>query len=359
MKLFNIMMSAALSLAGLAAAAAPEQPREKVILDTDMVEVFDDGIAMMLLAKSPNIDLLGVTVVAGNTWVPEGVAYGIRQLESIGETDIPLCQGVRLPIEPNRIDNIKDEVKLNGIGDGYLGSMGYAEPKSWRDFYVERYGEEPTAAPIDQHAVDFIIEQVHKNPNEVSILAIGTCCNLAMAVRKDPTIVPLIKRVIYMGGAFTVPGNTHPAAEFNWWYDPMAARIAVRSPFKEQMVVGLDVCNKVTMNKERYQRIIDNMKNPELAKMLRNNFLYSSFEKDPNLNWCVWDVIVAAIAVDPSILTEEMTRHIDVNAEKGISYGHSVAFHQNPPAGTQPARIVLDIDKAKFWTLIENLCQSL
>ena len=63
--------------------AAHAQKKEKVILDTDMVEVFDDGITMMMLANAPNIDLIGVTIVVGNTWVPEGVAYAIRQLESI------------------------------------------------------------------------------------------------------------------------------------------------------------------------------------------------------------------------------------------------------------------------------------
>ena len=63
--------------------------RQKIILDTDMVELFDDGIAMMMLAKAPDIELLGVTVVAGNTWVPEGTAYAIRQLEAIGITDVP------------------------------------------------------------------------------------------------------------------------------------------------------------------------------------------------------------------------------------------------------------------------------
>ena len=81
--------------------------RQKIILDTDMVELFDDGIAMMMLAKAPNIDLLGVTVVAGNTWVSEGTAYAIRQLEAIGITDIPVLQGIRLPFAPNRVENMK------------------------------------------------------------------------------------------------------------------------------------------------------------------------------------------------------------------------------------------------------------
>jgi len=85
--------------------AVQAQQKEKVILDTDMVEVFDDGITMMMLAKAPNIDLLGVTVVVGNTWVNEGIAYGIRQLEVIGRSDIPVVPGIRQPLYPDRVRN--------------------------------------------------------------------------------------------------------------------------------------------------------------------------------------------------------------------------------------------------------------
>lgn len=97
--------------------SAHAQKKEKVILDTDMVEVFDDGIAMMMLANAPGIDLLGVTVVVGNTWVNEGVAYGIRQLEIIGKEHIPVISGVREPIFPSRFETIKNERILFGIGD--------------------------------------------------------------------------------------------------------------------------------------------------------------------------------------------------------------------------------------------------
>ena len=79
-------------------ATAQAQKKEKVILDTDMVEVFDDGITMMMLANAPNIDLIGVTIVVGNTWVPEGTAYAIRQLEDIGKSHIPVVPGIRYPI---------------------------------------------------------------------------------------------------------------------------------------------------------------------------------------------------------------------------------------------------------------------
>ena len=102
------------------------------------------------------------------------------------------------------------------------------------------------AQPADQHAIDFIIEQVEKYPHEVTLLVIGPVTNIALAVRKDPDIVPLIKRIVYMGGAVDVPGNVTPAAEFNWWFDPEAAKIVLREPIP-QAIIPLDVTNTVTV----------------------------------------------------------------------------------------------------------------
>ena len=249
-KLFYISTLCMTMLLVLLQSSAQAQTKEKVILDSDMVEIFDDGIAMMMLQIDPNIELLGVTVVVGNSWVPEGTAWALRQLEAIKATHIPVAMGVTRLLRPNRHETMPLERQLYGIGtDSWAGSFGYPEPESWQSVYRQEYGMEPAVKPIDQHAVDFIIEQVKKYPGEVTIAAIGTCTNLALAIRKAPEIVPLVKKIIYMGGSFFRQGNVTPTAEFNWWADPEAAKITVRSPFQEQIVVGLDVCRKITFKK--------------------------------------------------------------------------------------------------------------
>lgn len=334
--------------------ATHAQKKEKVILDTDMVEVFDDGITMMMLAQAPNIDLLGVTIVVGNTWVPEGTAYGIRQLEIIGKSHIPVVPGIRQPIYPSRFETIKNERILFGIGDAYVGAAGYPEPKSWESVYLQKYGKEPQVKPLDMKAVNFIIDQVKKNPNEITIIAIGTCVNLATAVRIAPEIVPLIKRVIYMGGSFFKPGNTTPTAEFNWWLDPEAAKICLRTPFKEQIIVGLDVCEKMPFVKSKYEEIISIAKNPEIVNMLNRNFLKTLFIENPNYVHYIWDVIAGAIMIDPSLITQEVTRYVDVNSQFGFSYGQAVAFENNQPVGTQQARIILTVDSDRLWKMVED-----
>ena len=353
-----------LTTAVLATSMTMTMAKEKVILDTDMVELFDDGLAMIMLANSDKVDLLGVTTVSGNTWSREGTAYAIRQLEVIDRMDIPVVEGIRYPLRASRHEGIQLEQQMFGIGpSNYLGSLGYderstGEPKSWDTFYQKIYLEPPKMKPIERDAVDFIIDTIHQNPNEVTIAAIGPCTNIAMAIRKDPDIIPLVKRIIYMGGAFEVPGNTSPAAEFNWWFDPEAAKMCVRAPFKEQIVVGLDVTDKVFVTKDRYEKM---KALPRLYPALKDMFLTSWYERkfqDPKATSYVWDLLVSAIIIDPSIITESKNQWIDVNTEYTQDYGRSLAYTIQGPLGTKIAKVVHTIDEDKFWDLTFDLIQQ-
>ncbi|MDR2140478.1 MAG: nucleoside hydrolase [Deltaproteobacteria bacterium] len=332
-----------------------DSPKEKVILDTDMVEAFDDGVAMVLLANAPNVELLGVTTISGNSWVEEGVAFALRQLEIEGHNSIPVAAGLLYPLRPDRFELFNLERQEFGRGqDTWVGSLGYKEPPSWRDVYAKRYGSAPKIQPLDQHGVDFIIDTVRANPGQVTIAAIGPCGNLALAIRKAPDIIPLIKRVIYMGGAFHRPGNITPAAEFNWYFDPEAAKMVVRAPFKEQIVVGLDVCENVIFHADNYNRLLKTLGQSEQAKLLRRSFIGQNFAKDQNFSFFVWDVLVAAIIIDPSLITQKEEAFIDVNDQYGLSYGQSLAYLKQAPPLAQKATIILEIDQNRFWDLLTD-----
>ena len=188
----------------------------------------------------------------------------------------------------------------------------------------------------------------------MTIAAIGPCTNLAAAIRMAPDIVPLVKRVVYMGGAFFQPGNVTPAAEFNWWIDPEAAQITVRAPFKEQIVFGLDVCEKAVFRKAHYDRLLTSLGKSPQSDILKNTFVGQSFAKDPAFTHFVWDVLVAAAIIDPDIITAEQTCAIDVNTQYGLSYGQSLAFPKVSPAGCSKARIVTDIDQERFWNMVND-----
>ena len=332
--------------------------KEKVILDTDMVMMYDDGVAMTMLAKHPNIELLGVTTVAGNTWIAEGTAYALRQLELINRTDIPVAQGTRAPLRAGRQETIDLEQKMLGTSE-YIGCFERPEPASYLDVYRKEFGGDPKMKPIDKHAVNFIIDTVKANPHEVTIAAIGPCTNLALAIRVAPEIVPLVKKVVYMGGSFDIRGNTTPAAEFNWGFDPEAAKMSVRAPFAEQLIVGLDVCEKYFFNKAIFDRIVA-VENP-ITKVFKETY-GPEFEKDAKFTRLVWDTLAVASVIDPTLDTQIEERWVDVDAEYTLDYGRSLGYKTRGwsgelkgPAGTQKARILFTIDEPRFWNLMVDL----
>ena len=140
--------------------------------------------------------------------------------------------------------NIENENKYFGrnYNTDYNGAGSFPKPINWRTAYVEKYGAEPTLEPLKENAVDFIIRIIKENPHEVTIAEIGPCTNLAAALKKAPEIAPLVKKVVYMGGAFYVDAIEFPVAEFNIWIDPEAAKISMRADFPEQIIFPQDVC---------------------------------------------------------------------------------------------------------------------
>ena len=336
----------------LATSVPGARAKEKVILDTDMVMLYDDGVAMMMLANHPNIELLGVTIVPGNTWVSEGTAYALRQLEVLNRPDISVAMGTRYPLRAGRYETIELERKMFGFSSPYVGCFARTEPQSYLDVYRKQFDGDPMIKPVDKHAVSFLIDTVKANPGQVTVMPIGPCTNLAIAIRLAPEIIPMIKRVVYMGGAFDVPGNTTPAAEFNWWFDPEAAKMAVRTPFADQLIVGLDVCEKYRFNKELYDRIT--APNTPIAELFKKRY-GPRFKMNPDSTQLVWDTIAAAVVIDPTLIVEEQTRWVDVNSDYGLDYGRSLAYRKQGPAGTQEARILLTIDEQRFWNLMVDL----
>jgi inosine-uridine nucleoside N-ribohydrolase len=379
---------------------------EKVILDTDMEELFDDGVTMIMLANHPKVELLGVTVVTGNKWLQDGLSAGIRQLELGGFSNIPVVAGARRPMRAGRYEAVAPpsvtglkwsgyERALFGIGeDDYAGafsSWGHPEPVSpdpataWETVYRKNYGAAPSLdlrmdSRIDfsgkyQRASDFIVEMVNKYPNEITIVAIGPCTNLQMAVMLDPTIVSKVKRIIYMGGAINVAGNTTPAAEFNWWFDPESAKSVLRTPWGKntadedkitQYIVPLDVCGKLYFTHEQYDKIVNlpGIK-PGIKAMFEKHYGADYAAPGSKAKSYVWDTITAGILLgwlngDDIILpfdedlskTGYMDWWIDVNSDYGLDYGRSLGYAIQGPPGTQKVRIINAVDENKFWELV-------
>ncbi|MHA6757048.1 nucleoside hydrolase [Streptacidiphilus sp. PAMC 29251] len=343
--------------------AAPQQAdhtqgTRKVILDSDMGELNDDAVAMFMLAKSPSVDFLGVTTVSGNTWAEEGTADALSQLQLIGRSDIPVVQGSTQPLLPGRQDRLAAENALYGKAP-WTGAFESPEPAAYNKLPQAPYGGYAKARPLDTAAVDFIVDQVKRSPHQITFFEVGPATNLALAVRTHPEIVPLIKQVIYMGGSFDRPGNITPAAEFNFWFDPDSARIALRTPFAQQTIVTDDVSEKVLYTKAQYDAITAGKSTPikKEFKALQG----PQFASDPNYSSPIWDAITAAIFLDPGIVKTSEQRYVDVDSTFGPDYGRALGYNLGEfdkpanPAGTQLATLVMDLNLPRFWNLYTGL----
>lgn len=348
------VLCAALTLVPLSA-----QAQEKVIYDTDFGTLNDDGMGLIMLAQlhaAGEVDLLGITVVSGNQWLEQGVADALKSVERLGIEDVPVLAGAIHPLVHD-YNSLEAEQAL--FGEGYSGAWRNPHPESADDLVAPPDGFADHTTVAEQHAVDFIIEQVRANPGEVSILAIGPATNLALAFRMAPDIIDDVKQIVWMGGAFDAMGNVTPAAEFNWWFDPEAARIAVRAPIP-QVIVPLDVTNKNQMSLEHYQAITE-VENPTAITELWET-VYADRFSGPNPRRNIWDTIAVGYIADPSIVTDMRRFFVDVDIVLGPNYGRSLGHTPNsddpdtsPVAGLQPADVIYEIDSERFWATFVDL----
>jgi len=193
----------------------------KVIIDTD--PGVDDALALLFALSSPELKVEAITTVAGNARLELTLANALRMVEIANRADIPVSAGAREPLE-------RSLVTATSHGPNGLGGV---------EFPV------PTIKPADQPATEMIRTIVSSRPGEVSIISLGPLTNIASLLRNSPAVAKQIKEIVLMGGSLS-GGNMTPAAEFNMYVDPEAARIVFGSGIPLTMV-GLDVTRKCVL----------------------------------------------------------------------------------------------------------------
>lgn len=264
----------------------------KIILDCD--PGVDDAIAILLALASPQeIELLGITTVAGN--VPlERTAYNARRVLTLaGREDIPVYAGCSRPM----LEAKGWESKVHG-NDG-LGNVPLPEPS----FSLQT-----------QHAVDYIIHTVHAEPGQVTLCPIGPMTNIALAIIKDPSIVPKIKQLVFMGGAAFCQGNVSPMAEFNIYVDPWAAHVVLSAGIP-QVMFGLDVTLQAKINADYLDAL--QQVSPLLSKATAMMRSYGA--SDP----CLHDPCVIAWLINPDLF-KGIKGRISVNHQDDSYRGHTL-----------------------------------
>jgi len=195
----------------------------QIIFDGD--PGIDDALALLYVLKSDNAVLRGITTVGGNISLDKTTQNALRILEITNNTHIPVARGIEKPL----LRENKSEGEVHGR-DG-LGNSNLPIPK---------------IKPIDDHAVDFIINTIMENPKQITLVPVGPLTNIAVAVIKEPRLKDYVKEVVIMGGAVLTYGNITPESEFNIFTDPEAAKIVFESGLPITLV-GLGLLKKLSL----------------------------------------------------------------------------------------------------------------
>lgn len=341
-----------LALLMLFVSAALAQPRRKVIINEDCSGPGGSNMQTLLtMIQSPQVEVLGITIVSGDQWRDEEVAHTLRLLEIIGRTDIPVAPGAEYPLVRTRV-----EAQLWQERYGKVAYAGAWDDRWWHDASVIPPLPEgqPTTKPSDEDAPHFLIRMVHKYPNEVTIYEGGPMTNLALAISIDPQFPELAQEVVFMGGSLSPKSDnpefvTNPRHEFNFWFDPEAAAIVLRAPWKKIVCTPTDISVKTHMTAELVKQI-------EAAGTPAARYIAKFAMLTPGAD-IMWDELAAAAWIDPSIITKSETRFMTVDLDHGATYGNTLTWAENSsqhPA-MQKVEIQFDLDTERFYRMFSGL----
>ena len=304
---------------------------QSLIIDTDPGQ--DDAVAILLALASPEINLLGITTVAGNVPLPLTEVNARKICDLAGRQDTPVFAGLSRPL-------IRSLVTAEHV-HGRTGLDGPDLP--------------PPETPLQhQHAVDFIIETVRREPEgSVTIAPIGPLSNIAMALQRAPDITPRIQQIILMGGGCFEGGNITPAAEFNIHVDPHAAAVVFGAGIPITMM-PLDVTHKALTTERRTEalRALGNRTGIAVAEMLQ---FFERFDeaKYGSEGGPLHDPCTIAWMIAPEIFSG---RHCNVEIEtvSELTMGMTVIDWWQVSGRPHNAFVVGDLDADAFFALITS-----
>jgi inosine-uridine nucleoside N-ribohydrolase len=346
---------------GVAAQAA--EVKRKVIID-------DEGFSLMhmMLLEADDVEVLGLTTVSGNVWANRATAYALRGLEIIGRTDVPVVQGATYPLLNSEAQTTRWETIYGKLTWKGAWMKQWAEPtaQSTPKYYGpdDAVNDLPWGAPKtsarDEIAANFMIRMVRKYPGQVTIIEGGPMTNLALAQRLDPDFASLARELVYMGGSlnphkvldnrsaaeFAREYANSPRREFNIRFDPEAASIVSRSPWRKITAVPVDPSTATQLTPELLDR---------LARAARPDIGAALATWEPGFP--LWDEIAAAVWLDPTLVTVHDSLFIDFNTQFSASYGDMLSWREGyqPGLGEQRADVVRSIDPKRMEALMVRL----
>jgi purine nucleosidase len=353
MKNRNLILALLLLLFAIIPASAQE--RRKIIIDQDCSGPGGSNMQTLLtLIQSPKVDVLGITVVSGNQWRDEEVARTLRLLELIGRTDIPVVPGAVFPLVHRR-----NEALLWQARYGKVAFAGAWDDRWWHEHDVipNMIEGAPHTKPSDEDAAHFILRMVHKYPNQVTIYEGGPMTNLAVANNIDPHFAEFAESLIFMGGSLNPQTDdaefaSAPRHEFNFWFDPEAAKNVLEAPWKKIICTPVDISVKTRITDAM---IADIAKSDKPAAQ----YVVKYFMKDQG-GFYMWDELAAAAWLDPTLITKKENRYMSVDVDHGAAYGNTLTWSEkdNPKLNARIVEIQQDLDLPRFTKMFVDLMKA-
>ena len=309
---------------------------QKIIIDTDPGQ--DDAVAILLALASPELDLLGITVVAGNVPLAWTQKNARKVCELAGRPDVRVYAGASRPM-------LRPLVTAEHV-HGNTGLNGPELP-------------EPTMPLQAQHAVDFLIEEIQRQPaGSVTLCTLGALTNIALALQRAPEIAARIQQIVLMGGGFSEGGNITPAAEFNIYVDPHAAQLVFSSGIP-LVVMPLDVTHQVLTTRKRLDAIAA-LGTPvaQATVALLEFFERYDEEKYGSDGGPLHDPCVIAYLLQPALF---QGRHCNVEIETSseLTMGMTVVDWWGVSARPKNAMVMRTVDADGFFSLLTARLKTL
>ena len=321
--------------------------RDIVVFDTDSGLFGDDGAALVMLLRSPSqVTVEGITLVPGNVWPAQGAEYMFHILDLL-KRQVAIYAGADTPLLHTAAMAKEFERRWGSVA--FMGA--FADDPA---VIKPAPGAKINGRKAHRDAAQFLISEIEHHPGEVTVLAIGPMTNIAMALRLKPEIESKIKRIVFMGGNIRVAGNASAAAEFNFWFDPEAARIVMRSHIPKKVMFGLDICNLAPLKKAEFDQIVS--AHTPITDLFREDLgnRYPGFLKDPKATGYMWDSLAAAYLLDPEFVTKSEARYLDVQTAWGQFYGSTVPLDRKVAPDATPVNAMLDLDFKRVFALYKE-----
>lgn len=302
----------------------------RIILDTD--PGVDDALALFLALASPEVQLEAITTVSGNVSVENTTRNALSLLELASRVEIPVARGcdralLSTPVEATDVH-----------GENGLGCITLPEPQ---------------LRPLEQHAVEVLIEKIMAAPGEITLVAVGPLTNLAVALRREPRLAGAVREVVIMGGALLVPGNVTPCAEFNIYVDPHAAHVVLHAGWPIRLV-SLDTTRRTLLRRELVEQLAASGRPvPVLMKGMVDYYcdIFGGTRRFSAIE--MHDPLCLAAAFRPDLLTWQEA-YVDVELTGQLTLGETVGFFARPDKPLSHAPNVLasiDVNSDSFIQL--------